>query len=139
MADKTAPKPPTEGTLKAIGELLAASMQKREYEWLTAEELKKLLETGENITVVDCRDAASFAFGHVPGALNVPYRTYMEHAHTVPRGGVVVTACYVGMYGRAAAQKLAKSGHDTVLSLKGGMQAWIDAGYPLDCDEPPIG
>jgi len=129
------PKPPTEGTMKAIGELIAASMQRRQYEFITADELQALIDAGEGVTVVDCRDAATFAFGHIDGALNVPYRAFMETANRVPKGGLVVTACYVGMYSRAAAQKLARSGHERVVSLKDGMQGWIDAGRPTVSDQ----
>lgn len=132
MPDRNAPKPPTEGSLKAMGELAAALMQKRQYDPITVEELKAALDAGEDITMVDCRDAATFAFGHIDGAINVPYRHFMEQVDRVPRGnGTVVTGCYVGFYSRAAAQKLAKVGHQRVLSLKGGVQSWIDAGYPV--------
>ena len=32
---------------------------------------------------------------------------------------------------KSAAQMLAKAGHGDVASLKGGVQSWIDAGYPV--------
>lgn len=133
-----APKPPVEGTLKAVGELVSASMQRQEYGWIDVEELAHMLERGEHVTVVDCRDAATYAFGHIEGAVNVPYRRFMDSHSDIPGGGVIVAACYVGMYSRAAAQKLATTGRGPTFSLKGGMQAWIDAEKPLVADVPPI-
>lgn len=125
-------RPPMAGTMKALGELAIAAVQPRAYQFLTVEELRALLASGEAPTIVDCRAEADYAAGHIAGAMNVPYRSFMKRHEAVPRGSPVVTVCYVGMYSRAAAQKLARSGHAKVFSLLGGMEAWVSSSGPVE-------
>lgn len=125
-------RPPMAGTMKALGELALAAVQPRAYQFLSVEELRALLASSEAPTVVDCRAESDFAAGHIAGAVNVPYRSFMKSHEAVPRGAAVVAVCYVGMYSRAAAQKLARSGHGKVFSLLGGMEAWMSSAGPVE-------
>jgi rhodanese-related sulfurtransferase len=130
-----AKKPPFEGTFKALGELVVASLRSRGYSSITVAELRARLDVAEPLTIVDCRAATDFAEGHIPGALNVSYRTFMDEWECIPRGLPIVTLCYVGMYSRAASQRLVQGGHTTVLNLVGGMRAWYAAYGEPDQDE----
>lgn len=130
-----AKKPPLEGTFKAIGELVVASLRPRGYTPITVAELRARLDAAEALTIIDCRAPADFAEGHLPGAINVSYRTFMDEWERIPRALPVVTLCYVGMYSRAAAQRLAQGGHTAVMHLVGGIKAWEAAFGPLDPDD----
>lgn len=133
MAVKPPPAPPWTGALKALRELIVASMQRRKYECISPEVLRRHIETGQPLTVVDCRDSKTFAaVGHIPGAINVPHDTFMKTCRRVPINNPIVAVCYKGYYSRAAAQKLGVNGHAPAWSLSGGMEAWIVAGYPIE-------
>lgn len=97
---------PIKGAMRATGEFIAASMQAKEYKGITAEDLKQLIESGHPVTVIDCRDVASFGVGHITGAINIHYREFMERWREVPNGAPVITACYFGLYSRAAARQV---------------------------------
>lgn len=99
------------GTIKALGEVVAASLRARAFIDITPADLRGRLDAGELLTIVDCRAPRDFAEGHLPDAINVSYRTFMDDWHRVPAGRPIVTMCYVGMYSRAAAQRLARGGH----------------------------
>jgi phage shock protein E len=45
---------------------------------ISQKEFKKLSQAGE-ITVIDVRDAGSYAAGHIPGALLMPEETLEKH------------------------------------------------------------
>lgn len=111
-------------TGKALGEVIVASMQRQQYRSVSPEDLHNMLTVGEPVTIVDCRAADDYDEGHVPGAINVPFQRFMDDHTMVPKNGRVLAYCYVGVYSRAAAQKLATSGHATVMSLEGGWAAW---------------
>lgn len=84
-------------------------------------ELQALLAQGERLTVVDIRSEDFFRAGHIPGAINVPYRV-LERKKLPPLGHVVV--CGRGL-GRGEAQRAVQ-----LLNEKPGIQAeLLDGGY----------
>lgn len=93
--------------------------------------------------VIDVREPAEFATGHLPGAVNIP-RGMLEFevaAHpavsnvTAPaladHARHIVLYCKSGGRAALAAQALTEMGYTNVESIRGGVQAWIDAGLPL--------
>ena len=96
----------------------------RKYGILSVEKLKKMIDCGKCVTIVDCRSSDMFESAHIPGAMSLPYDKFMLNFSSIPSDGVVVTVCYVGMFSRVAAQKLCDSGYLKVFSLAGGMKRW---------------
>lgn len=125
-------KKPLKGSLKAMGQFAVLSFQAKNFGFINAKGLEKMLRQREPVTIVDCRDDESFAFpGHIPGAVNVPYTSFADTCHKIAPGAAVVTVCYMGYYSQIAAQKLAALRHGRPLSLIGGMDAWYEAGYEV--------
>jgi rhodanese-related sulfurtransferase len=57
-------------------------------------DLKAALETGERVVVVDARSPESYARRHIPGAVNIPYRTMSaETTARLDKNALVVTYC----------------------------------------------
>ncbi|HEY5567895.1 MAG TPA: rhodanese-like domain-containing protein [Gammaproteobacteria bacterium] len=40
---------------------------------ITAEELRQLIDEKADVVIVDTRDALSYEYGHIPGAINIYY------------------------------------------------------------------
>jgi len=59
---------------------------------IAVEDLKAQVDRG-GVTVIDVRDAASFATGHIPGALNMPFASIEAQADAIPKGKPIVTYC----------------------------------------------
>src|SRR5262249_25508913 len=78
--------------------------------------------------VVDGREPEEFASGHVPGALNLPQADLATRLDEVPRDRPVFVICQGGFRSLRAAQFLSQSGFSDVTSVKGGTEAWRDAG-----------
>lgn len=58
---------------------------------ITPEELRRRLDQGEAITVVDVRPAESYRNGHIPGALHIPRARLESRLEEIPRDRPVVT------------------------------------------------
>jgi rhodanese-related sulfurtransferase len=84
--------------------------------------------------LVDCRSPESFAKRHVPGALNLPYRTIDAAATAaLPKDRLVVTYCTSVSCNASTkgAARLAALGF-RVKEMVGGIEAWEAEGYPVE-------
>jgi rhodanese-related sulfurtransferase len=81
--------------------------------------------------VLDVRDQAEFAAGHVPNACHIPLAQLAERAGELPAGKPVLVCCNTGARSASAAGVLRKAGRDQVFNLSGGLQAWKQAGLPV--------
>jgi rhodanese-related sulfurtransferase len=83
--------------------------------------------------VLDLRSAESFSRGHIAGARNVPMDELDGHMEKLAkfRSKPVVAVCDAGITSSKAVNALRNSGFDSVYNLKGGMNAWGQAGLPV--------
>jgi rhodanese-related sulfurtransferase len=82
--------------------------------------------------LLDVREPAEYAHGHVPGALSLPQAELATRLDEVPRDRPVLTICQAGSRSLRAAQFLKQMGYTDVVSVAGGTGAWVAAGKPLD-------
>jgi rhodanese-related sulfurtransferase len=95
---------------------------------LSPAELAALLEKGEAV-LVDVREPAEFAAGHIAGAVLHPLSRFDPHA--LPQGRVVLS-CGVGKRSARALALCAEAGVPHAEHLQGGLQAWMFAGLPVE-------
>jgi rhodanese-related sulfurtransferase len=83
--------------------------------------------------VLDMRSAESFSRGHIVGARNVPMDELDGHLDKLARfkSKPVVAVCDAGITSSKAVNTLRNSGFESVYNLKGGMNAWGQAGLPV--------
>ena len=86
-----------------------------------------------SFVVVDCRSPESFAKRHVPGAVNIPYRTMGPETTSRLRKEVPVVAYCTSVACNAStkgAARLSALGF-RVKEMVGGIEAWEAEGYPV--------
>jgi rhodanese-related sulfurtransferase len=83
--------------------------------------------------VIDTRSAESFSRGHIVGARNIPMDEFEGHLEKLARAKnkPVVAVCDSGITSSKAVNTLRKAGFESVYNLKGGMNAWGQAGLPV--------
>ena len=86
-------------------------------EQIPAEEWKKMM-------VIDARDAAQFAKGHIPGAVNMDWRQVLAKRNTIPKDKPVLIYCNTGSLSAQAGFTLRVAGWDNLRILQGGMEEW---------------
>ena len=90
------------------------------------------LAAQDDCVLIDVREPAEYAQGHLPGAINLP-RGVLEfqiHALAVADRELVLY-CLTGGRSALAADSLQALGFTRVRSLAGGLTAWRNAGHPL--------
>src|SRR5919106_1914144 len=91
------------------------------------------LAAGDEIAVLDVRDASEFAAGHIPGSLHIPYAGLLERLAEVPRDTSVATVCSGGKRSGLAASLLQREGFDRVIHVAdGGVGTWGRCGHPVE-------
>jgi rhodanese-related sulfurtransferase len=112
-----------------------------EPEWITVEELKSKLAKNEAVTIVDLRAIDSFeqSADKIKGAIHMrarrlPYRLGFTPFKELPRDREIVTycACSSDEISVRAVQVFREAGFKRVRVLKGGWQAWLKAGGPVE-------
>lgn len=59
---------------------------------ISAEDLRERVNRGDTV-VIDVRDAASYAQGHIAGAISMPFATVEAQLDALPKGKHLVTYC----------------------------------------------
>jgi rhodanese-related sulfurtransferase len=100
-----------------------------------AASLKRRLESGENVALVDVRTAEEFRgpLGHIAGATNIPITEISRRLRELTEvKGPIITIWRTERRSSSAAATLSKAGLEQVFVLSGGMENWNKAGYPAE-------
>jgi len=81
-------------------------------------------EDWKNVFVVDARDAAQYAKGHIPGAVNIEWRQAVARRGELPKDRMVVVYCNSGSLSAQAVFALRLLGYDNVKVLQDGYEGW---------------
>lgn len=88
----------------------------------------------ENALLVDVREDKEFAAGHIPNARHIPLGSLpsrlkeLEAAKSRP----IIVNCRSGNRSASACGILRKNGFEKVYNLRGGINAWQQAGLPVE-------
>ena len=96
-------------------------------------EVKKRLDAGEKMILVDVREESEWARGHLPGAIHLGKGIIERDIEQALPDKItpLVLYCGGGFRSALAADNLQKMGYTNVLSMDGGWKGWTEAGYPM--------
>ena len=96
-------------------------------------QVTQLINRGRT-TLLDVRDAAEFANGHLRDAKNIPLADLAARIGELEKAkakSTIVIVCQSGARADKAVKQLTAAGFDDVVSLEGGLAAWQAAGLPI--------
>ncbi len=98
--------------------------------------VKRQLDAGEKIVVVDVREESEWARGHIPGAVYIGKGVIeRDIEQKVPdKNATLVLYCGGGFRSALAADSLQKMGYKNAISMDGGWRGWTESGYPVAKD-----
>ena len=96
-------------------------------------EATRLMNQGPSL-VLDVRDSAEFASGHVPRARHIPLGELSGRVEEIGKykDKPVIVTCRSGNRAGRAAKLLKDAGFTAVYPLKGGLTAWEQASLPVE-------
>jgi rhodanese-related sulfurtransferase len=99
----------------------------------TVDDVKKRLDGGEKLTLIDVREESEYAKDHLPGAIHLG-KGIIERdieARVPDLATEVILYCGGGFRSALAGDNLQKMGYKNVISMDGGIRDWRGKGYPL--------
>ena len=96
------------------------------------QDVKRRLDSGEKLVLVDIREESEWAAGHLPNAIYLG-KGIIERdiEQRVPdTSAKLILYCGGGFRSALAAENLQKMGYTNVESMDGGWKGWLQAGLP---------
>ena len=101
---------------------------------ITATELKQRLDNGEDIQIIDVREADEVAIAKIPDATHIPLGQVVNRMAEIDPNRETVVHCKMGGRSARAIEALKRSGFSgNLTNLKGGITAWsneVDPSVP---------
>ncbi len=109
---------------------------KKEIKYITPKEFKQLIDDDAEFTQLDVRENNQYGHGEIWTMEMVKLtRGYVEYKveHAIPsKKTKIIVICCSGKRAVLAAKTMKSLGYTNVEYLQGGVNGWLEAGYPLD-------
>ena len=107
---------------------------KRRVREVSCDEVKRMLDRGQQFELVDTREESEFARGHLPNARHLSKGIIERDIETaIPdTSAAIVLYCGGGFRSALAADNLQKMGYSNVVSMDGGWREWTEKDYPTE-------
>lgn len=95
--------------------------------------VKKMIEEGARLDLIDVREEKEWDKGHLPGAIHLGKGVIERDLETVVPDNQrkLVLYCSGGFRSALASDSIQKMGYRNVLSMDGGFTGWKGAGFPV--------
>jgi rhodanese-related sulfurtransferase len=92
---------------------------------ITPTELKQRLDSGEDIQIVDVREADEVAIAKLPNSIHIPLAQVLNRMSEIDPARETVVHCKMGGRSAKAIEALKRSGFNgNLLNLAGGITGW---------------
>ena len=106
------------------------------FTWIEPKDLKRRLDGGEAVTVIDVRGPDEFtgSLGHIASARNIPVAELDSRLAELAglEQAPLVLVCRTDKRSATAARTLRAAGFTQITVLRRGMEQWNDAGLPVE-------
>jgi adenylyltransferase/sulfurtransferase len=92
---------------------------------LSVKDLKKRIDAGEDVYILDVREPYEYKIAQIGGTL-IPQNDVPNRLAEIPRDREIVVQCRSGARSQRIAEFLKQAGYPTVVNLAGGILAWSD-------------
>ena len=92
---------------------------------IRVEELKRRLDAGENLFLLDVRDESEYEISNIGGQL-IPLPELSKRVNELDTADEIVAHCKSGMRSGKAVEFLKQAGFRKVKNMRGGILAWSD-------------
>ena len=86
----------------------------------------------DDVVILDVREQSEYDAGHIPGVTLIPLNDVPNRLNEIPKDKPVIVTCRSGNRSGQATDFLRQQGYTNVHNMTGGINAWQQAGYPVE-------
>lgn len=90
------------------------------------ETLANKIQSKESMTIIDVREPAEYKFGHIPGAISIPFGELKNKLGELNKKDPIYVICRTGNRSDYACKQLEKAGFKQVKNAVQGMIEWTE-------------
>jgi rhodanese-related sulfurtransferase len=90
------------------------------------------LQGRDDVVILDVREQSEYDAGHIPGVKLIPLNDVPNRLNEIPKDKPVIVTCRSGNRSGQATDFLRQQGYTNVHNMTGGINAWQQAGYPVE-------
>ena len=94
---------------------------------VTPEDVRRRVEHGADVVLVDVRTPAEYAQRHIPGVRLIPFDEFAARVGELKPEDAIICLCEHGVRSERAAQYLSALGYPRVATMTGGMAEYAGA------------
>ena len=102
-------------------------------EHISVGQLKEIVEKNSAYALVDVREIPEYQSVRISGSNLIPLSSFDQNINKVDKNSSNYFLCGVGKRALKAAEYLESLGYKNLYVIDGGIKAWIEAGYPVEC------
>lgn len=100
---------------------------------LSVEDLKRRVDAGEELTILDVRNPQEYEIARIPGSVLIPLHELQDRLGELDPAATIVAHCHHGARSARAVQLLRQMGYSRSINLAGGIDDWslqVDPSVP---------
>ncbi len=90
------------------------------------------LQGRDDVVILDVREQSEYDAGHIPGVTLIPMNAVANRLNEIPKDKPVIVTCRSGNRSGQVTDYLRQQGYTNVHNMTGGINAWQQAGYPVE-------
>ena len=102
-------------------------------EHISIKQLKEIVENKSAHSLIDVREIPEYESVRISGSTLIPLSSFDQNINKVDKNSSNYFLCGVGKRALKAAEYLESLGYKNLYVIDGGIKAWIEAGYPVEC------
>ena len=102
-------------------------------EHVSVNELKTILDSKTNCCLIDVREVYEYESVRIPNSILIPLSIFDQKINLIDKDTSNYFLCGIGKRALKAAEYLSSLGYKNLYVIEGGIKAWIEAGYPVEC------
>ena len=103
---------------------------------LAPDRVKEMVDSGE-AQLIDVREPYEWEAGRIAGAVHIELERLAGRSDELAKDKPVIFQCRMGRRSAFAVEAFRNGGYDAY-NLTGGIQAWADAGLPLEPEDGTV-
>ena len=92
----------------------------------------KALQGRADMVILDVREQSEYDAGHIAGVKLIPMNSVANRLNEIPKDKPVIVTCRSGNRSGQVTEYLRTQGYSNVHNMIGGINAWQQAGYPVE-------